>query len=151
MLSFARYDLHNITKICKRCKRVAERNNIMATSKDFLTFILEQLSEIDNITYRQMMGEYIIYQNGKIAAYLCDNRLLVKTVPSAEAMLPGASHEPPYDGAKDMILVEQIEDKQFLTRLFNAIYDELPSPVKKKEVRADKRNESEKYKKSRSV
>ncbi len=104
----------------------------MATNKEYLTFVLEQLSEIDNITYRQMMGEYIIYQNGKIAAYLCDNRLLVKPVPSAETMLPDAPHEPPYDGAKDMILLEQIEDKQFLTQLFNAMYDELPLPKKKK-------------------
>lgn len=103
----------------------------MATSKDYLTFILEQLSELDNITYRQMMGEYIIYQNGKITAYLCDNRLLVKPVPSAEAMLPGALHEPPYEGAKDMILVEQVEDQAFLTRLFLAMYDELPAPKKK--------------------
>ena len=104
----------------------------MATNKEYLTFVLEQLSEISDITYRQMMGEYIIYQNGKIAAYICDNRLLVKPVPSAEAMLPGAPHEPPYDGAKDMILVEQVEDKQFLTKLFNAMYDELPLPKKKK-------------------
>lgn len=104
----------------------------MATNKEYLTFVLEQLSEISDITYRQMMGEYIIYQNGKIAAYICDNRLLVKPVPSAEAMLPSASHEPPYDGAKDMILVEQVEDKQFLTKLFNAMYDELPLPKKKK-------------------
>lgn len=104
----------------------------MATGKDYLAFVLEQLSEVDDITYRQMMGEYIIYQNGKIAAYLCDNRLLVKPVPSAEAMLSGAPHEPPYDGAKDMILVERIEDKQFLTRLFNTMYDELPLPKKRK-------------------
>ncbi len=104
----------------------------MATSKEYLAFILEQMSEIDNITYKQMMGEYIIYRCEKIAAYLCDNRLLIKPVPSAEAMLPDAPHEPPYDGAKSMILVEQVEDKQFLTELFNAIYDELPSPKLKK-------------------
>lgn len=104
----------------------------MATNKEYLAFILEQLSEVDDITYRQMMGEYIIYQNSKIAAYLCDDRLLVKPVPSAEAMLPNALREPPYDGAKDMILVEQVEDKQFLTKLFNAMYNELPVPKKKK-------------------
>ena len=75
----------------------------MATNKEFLSYVLEQLSEVQNITYRQMMGEYIIYQNGKIAAYLCDDRLLVKPVPSAAAMLPDALREPPYDGAKDMI------------------------------------------------
>ena len=104
----------------------------MATNKEFLFYVLEQLSEVQNITYRQMMGEYIIYQNGKIAAYLCDDRLLVKPVPSAAAMLPDALREPPYDGAKDMILVEQIDDKQFLTELFAAMYDELPLPKKKK-------------------
>ena len=104
----------------------------MANNKEFLSYVLEQLSEVQNITYRQMMGEYIIYQNGKIAAYLCDDRLLVKPVPSAAAMLPDALREPPYDGAKDMILVEQIDDKQFLTELFAAMYDELPLPKKKK-------------------
>ena len=104
----------------------------MATSKDYLAFILEQLSEIDNISYRQMMGEYIIYHNGKISAYLCDNRLLVKIVPSAEKMLPEALREPPYDGAKDMLLVEQTDDRQFLTKLFNAMYSELPLPKKRK-------------------
>lgn len=104
----------------------------MATNKEFLSYVSEQLSEVQNITYRQMMGEYIIYQNGKIAAYLCDDRLLVKPVPSAAAMLPDALREPPYDGAKDMILVEQIDDKQFLTELFAAMYDELPLPKKKK-------------------
>lgn len=104
----------------------------MATSKEYLTFVSEQLSGICGITYRQMMGEYIIYLNGKTAAYLCDDRFLVKPVPSAEAMLPNAPHEPPYDGARDMILVEQIEDKQFLEELFAAIYDELPAPKKRR-------------------
>lgn len=104
----------------------------MATDREYLMFILEQLSEIDNITYRQMMGEYIVYLNGKIAAYICDDSLLVKPVPTAEAMLLGASHQAPYAGAKDMILVEQIDDKDFLTKLFNAMYDELPMPKKNK-------------------
>lgn len=103
----------------------------MATSKDYLEFILEQLSELDGISYRSMMGEYIIYYNSKIAAYLCDDRLLVKPVPSAAAMLVGASYEPPYDGAKDMILVDRIEDKASLTELFKAMYDELTLPKKK--------------------
>ena len=104
----------------------------MATKKEYLEYIIEQLSELDGITYRKMMGEYIIYYNERIAAYVCDDRLLVKPVPSAEAMLSDAPHEPPYDGAKDMILVEQIEDKQFLEELFAAIYDELPAPKKRR-------------------
>jgi len=104
----------------------------MATSKEYLDFITEQLSEVDGISYRQMMGEYIIYMNGKIAAYVCDDRLLVKPVPSAVRMLPDASYELPYDGAKEMILVENVENKEFLKELFEAMFDELPEPKKRK-------------------
>ena len=104
----------------------------MATSKEYLEYILEQLSGVNSITYRQMMGEYIIYHNEKISAYICDNRLLVKPVPSAEAMLPNAVPEPPYEGAKDMILVDRTDDREFLTELFNAMYDELQFTKKKK-------------------
>lgn len=104
----------------------------MATSKDFLNFVLDQLSDLDGITYRQMMGEYIIYYGGKIAAYLCDNRMLIKPVKSAFAMMQGAPLEAPYDGAKEMILAENIDDKEFMTALFRAIYDELPEPKPKK-------------------
>ena len=105
---------------------------IMATSKEYLGFILEQLSEIDGITYRQMMGEYIIYHHGKIAAYLCDDRLLVKILPGTTALMPEASREPPYEGAKDMLLVDSVDDRSFLKTLFEAMYPELPEPKKKK-------------------
>lgn len=104
----------------------------MATSKEFLAFVLDEMSDVYGVTYRQMMGEYIIYMNGKIAAYLCDDRLLVKPVPSAVRMMPDARYEPPYDGAKDMILVDRVDDREFLTELFGAMYDELPEPKKKK-------------------
>lgn len=104
----------------------------MASSKEYLDFILEQLAELENITYRSMMGEYIIYYNGKIAAYLCDNRLLVKILPSTVAMLSDAPHEPPYDGAKDMILVENTDNRNFLKTLFINMYSELPVPKSKK-------------------
>ena len=104
----------------------------MATSKEYLAFILDQLSDVDGITHRQMMGEYIIYMSGKIAAYLCDNRLLVKPVPSAVQLMPNATYEPPYDGAKDMLLVDNVDDRAFLKELFEAMYDELPKPKKKK-------------------
>ncbi|MGN0689369.1 MAG: TfoX/Sxy family protein [Oscillospiraceae bacterium] len=104
----------------------------MSTSKGYLDFILEQLSELDGITYKQMMGEYIIYFNGRIAAYLCDDRLLIKPVASAVRMMPNARLEPPYDGAKDMLLCENVDDKAFLKELFEAIYPELPEPKKKK-------------------
>ena len=104
----------------------------MATRKEYLAFILDQLSDVDGITHRQMMGEYIIYMSGKIAAYLCDNRLLVKPVPSAVQLMPNATYEPPYDGAKDMLLVDNVDDRAFLKELFEAMYDELPKPKKKK-------------------
>lgn len=104
----------------------------MSTSKDFLGFVLEQLSDLEEITHRQMMGEYIIYYRGKIAAYICDDRFLVKPVNAAKALMPGAPLEPPYEGAKDMLLVEDVDNKEFLTELFNAMYDELPAPKPKK-------------------
>ena len=104
----------------------------MATSKGYLEFILEQLSGLDEITYRSMMGEYIIYFRGKIAAYICDDRLLVKPVKSAISLMPEASYETPYEGAKDMLLVNEVDNKEFLTELFIAIYDELPVPKKNK-------------------
>ena len=104
----------------------------MSTSKEFLNFVLDQLSEAEGISYRPMMGEYIIYVGGKIAAFLCDDRLLVKPVPSARELMPNAVFEPPYEGAKDMILVENIDDREFLKTLFAAIYPELPEPKKRR-------------------
>lgn len=104
----------------------------MASSKDYLNYILDGLSELSDITYRQMMGEYIIYYKGKIAAYVCDDRLLVKDVPSALKYLKTIVYEKPYEGAKDMLLVEDIDDREYLTGLFEAIYDELTAPKKRK-------------------
>lgn len=104
----------------------------MASSKEYLNFILEQLSELEEITHRSMMGEYIIYYRGKIAAYICDDRFLVKPVKSATELMPDAPHELPYEGAKEMLLVENLDDKEFLERLFNAMYDELPMPKKRR-------------------
>ena len=97
----------------------------MATSKEFISYIKEQLSELDEITTRLMMGEYIIYYRGKIAAYVCDDRLLIKPVSAAKELLPDSPLEAPYTGAKPMLLCENTDDKAFLTRLFNAVYPEL--------------------------
>ena len=104
----------------------------MASSKDYLNYILDEISELSDITYRQMMGEYIIYYKGKIAAYVCDDRLLVKDVPSALKYLKTIVYEKPYEGAKNMLLVEDIDDREYLTGLFEAIYEELPAPKKRK-------------------
>lgn len=97
----------------------------MSTSKEFIEFILEQLSDLEDVSARMMMGEWIIYYRGKITAYVCDNRFLVKPVASARKLLPNAKLEPPYKGAKDMLLIEDLDDREFLTKLFLAMYDEL--------------------------
>ena len=104
----------------------------MASSKEYLDFILEQLSELEEVTYRAMMGEYIIYYRGKIVGGIYDDRLLVKPVKSAISLMPDATFELPYEGAKEMLLVDDVDNKDFLTQLFNAMYDELPNPKKKK-------------------
>ena len=102
----------------------------MASSKEYLYFILEQFSELDGITYRAMMGEYIIYYRGKIVGGIYDDRLLVKPVKSAISLIPNATYELPYEGAKEMLLVDNVDSKEFLTKLFDAMYDELPAPKK---------------------
>jgi TfoX/Sxy family transcriptional regulator of competence genes len=104
----------------------------MASTKNYLDFILEQLSDLDEISYKAMMEEYIIYYRGKIIGGIYDDRFLVKPVKSAISLMPDATFEIPYDGAKEMILVDNIDDKEFLTKLFNTMYDELPAPKKKK-------------------
>lgn len=98
----------------------------MASSREFLNFVLEQLSELDGISYRAMMGEFIIYHKGKIPGGIYDDRLLVKPVKAAIEYMPEASFELPYDGGSKMLLVTELEDKNFLAGLFNAMYDELP-------------------------
>ena len=104
----------------------------MASSKEYLDFILEQLSELDDVTYHAMMGEYIIYYRGKIVGGIYDDRFLVKPTKSAVAMIPNAEMELPYEGAKEMLLVDDVDNRAFLRELLEAIYEELPIPKKKK-------------------
>ena len=104
----------------------------MASSKEYLDFILEQVSELNNVSYKAMMGEFIIYYNGKIIGGIYDDRFLVKPVKSAIALMPNAKYELPYDGAKEMLLVEDVDNKEFLIGLFDALYDDLPAPKPKK-------------------
>lgn len=104
----------------------------MASTKNYLDFILGQLSDLDEISYRAMMGEYIIYYRGKIIGGIYDDRFLVKPVKSAILLMPDATFEIPYGDAKEMILVDNVDDKHFLKELLNAMYDELPAPKKKK-------------------
>ena len=103
----------------------------MASSTEYLEFILEQLSELDDITSRAMMGEYIIYYRGKIVGGIYDDRFLVKPTKSAVKFMPDAEMELPYEGAKEMLLVDSVDNKEFLKELFEAMYSELPAPKKK--------------------
>lgn len=104
----------------------------MASSKEYRNFILEQLSGLDGVTSRAMMGEYLLYYRGKLVGGIYDDRLLVKPVDAALAMMPEARWESPYDGAKEMLLVEDVDSRKFLERLVSALYEALPSPKAKK-------------------
>ena len=104
----------------------------MASSKDYLKYILDQLSLLDEITYRAMMGEYIIYYRSKIVGGIYDDRFLVKPVKAALEMMPDANMELPYEGAKEMLLVDDVEDQESLKELLETMYEELPGPKKRK-------------------
>ena len=101
----------------------------MASSKEYIEFVLDQC---DGLSARAMMGEYILYYGGKVVGGVYDNRLLVKPTPSAKALMPNAEYQLPYEGAKEMLLVENIENRDFLIQLFEAMYEELPEPKKRK-------------------
>ncbi len=104
----------------------------MASSREYLDFILEQLSGLDQVTYRPMMGEYILYYRGRIVGGIYDDRFLVKPTESALAMMPDADREVPYEGAKEMLLVDNVDNREFLAELLKAMAEELPEPKKRK-------------------
>ena len=103
----------------------------MASRKEYLDYVLEQLSDLEGVTHRAMMGEYLLYWQGKLFGGIYDDRLLVKPVPAARALLPNAPEEAPYDGTKPMLLAEDMEDRDLLARLVTAMEPELPAPKKK--------------------
>lgn len=104
----------------------------MASSKEYVNFIMEQLSGLEGVRIRAMMGEYILYYKDRIAGGIYDDRLLIKPVPAALDYMPGAVRELPYEGAGEMLLAGNVDDREWLTGLFEAIYDQLPAPKKKK-------------------
>ena len=101
----------------------------MASGKEYIAFVLEQCS---GLSARAMMGEYLLYYSGKVVGGVYDNRLLVKPTKLALAIMPNAPRELPYEGAKEMLLVEDIENRDFINQLFASISDDLPAPGKKK-------------------
>ncbi|MBQ7653729.1 MAG: TfoX/Sxy family protein [Clostridia bacterium] len=104
----------------------------MASSKEYLSFVLEQLSELDNISYKAMMGEYILYFRGKIVGGIYDDRFLLKPVKSAVEFIKNPQYELPYENAKEMLLVDNVDDRKYLCDLLNAMFDELPAPKQRK-------------------
>ena len=104
----------------------------MASSKGYLEFIMEQLSGLEDISCRPMMGEYILYYRGKVIGGIYDDRFLVKPVKAAVTMMPNADMDIPYEGAKEMLLVDDVENREFLRELLEVMYEELPAPKKKK-------------------
>ena len=104
----------------------------MASTKEYLDFVLEQLSELDEVSSRAMMGEYIHYYRGRVFGGIYDDRLLVKPVPASVKLMPDASMELPYDGAKEMILVDDVDNREFLCGLVQRMWEELPEKKKKK-------------------
>lgn len=108
----------------------------MASSREYLEFVLGQLSGLEEITHRAMMGEYILYYRGRVIGGIYDDRLLVKLVPAAVSRMPEAPRELPYEGARPMLLVGNVDDREFLTELIGAMYEELPAPKPKKRRQA---------------
>ena len=104
----------------------------MASTKEYLNFVLEQLSALDEVSFRAMMGEYILYYRGRVFGGIYDDRFLVKPVPAAVKLMPEASMELPYDGAKEMILVDDVDNREFLCELVESMWEELPEKKKKK-------------------
>ena len=93
----------------------------MASGREYMNYVTEQLSDVEGVTYKPMMGEYILYRHGKIFGGVYDDRLLIKPLPAAKALLPDAPAAVPYPGAKEMLLVEELDDRAFLTELIQAI------------------------------
>ena len=104
----------------------------MASTKGYLDFVLEQLSELDEVSSRAMMGEYVLYYRGKVFGGIYDDRLLVKPVPVAVRLMPDAERELPYEGAKEMIMVDDVDNREFLCELVRSMWEELPAPKKKR-------------------
>ena len=108
----------------------------MASSREYLEFVLGQLSGLEEITHRAMMGEYILYYRGRVIGGIYDDRLLVKPVPAAVSRMPEAPRELPYEGARPMLLVGYVDHREFLADLIGAMYEELPAPKPKKRRQA---------------
>lgn len=105
----------------------------MASSKEYLQFVLDQLSLLDDVTSRAMMGEYLLYYRGRLFGGIYDDRLLVKPVQPAKEYMHEADLQVPYEGAKEMLLVDNLDDQRYLCGLVEAMYPYLPESRSKRE------------------
>ncbi len=104
----------------------------MASSLEYVKFIAEQLSELEEISYRKMFGEYAFYYEGKVFGGVYDNRFLIKITKAGKQLCKDFEEQLPYKGAKPMLFVSELEDKNFLKNLVEVTWQELPFPKKKK-------------------
>ncbi|MBR2005762.1 MAG: hypothetical protein IJ991_16465 [Thermoguttaceae bacterium] len=104
----------------------------MPSSREYLDFTLARLSDLPEISYKAMMGEYLLYYRGKLVGGVYDDRFLITPVKSALALIPDAAFESPYPGAKPMLAVDADKSADFLAALFDAMFDDLPTPKKKR-------------------
>ena len=104
----------------------------MPSGKEYLDFVMDQLSALEDVGYRAMMGEYVLYCRGRIVGGVYDDRLLIKPTASARRLMPHAQPELPYEGAKEMLLAENIDDREFLCALVDAVAGDLPAPKRKR-------------------
>ena len=102
----------------------------MSSTREYMDFVMDQLSDLDDVSFRAMMGEYVIYYRGKVVAGVYDDRLLVKPTNTAQKIIPNAPMEIPYPGGKPMIMIEDVENRELLQNLFDAVYTEIPAPKK---------------------
>ncbi len=105
----------------------------MASTKEYLDFVLEQLSSLEGIRVRPMMEEYVLYCEGKVIGGVYDDRLLLKAVPAAMRLLDEEGLETvlerPYEGAKEMLLID-VDRRELLCRMAQTIAEHLPAPAR---------------------
>ena len=104
----------------------------MSSSNQYLDFVLDLLGELEDVAHRKMMGGYVLYYRGKVIGGIYrGDRFLLKVTPASERLLPGAPRATPYEGAKEMLLVE-VEDRDTLHDVVDAMWEELPAPKQRK-------------------
>lgn len=109
----------------------------MASSEDYVLYACEQMSNVGQISYRKMFGDYALYCNGKVIGLICDNQVFIKPTPAAEKFIPGAERKPPYQGAKPYVVLQELDDREFLAQFITAVYEQLPSPKPKNKKKSN--------------